>query len=559
MRGNILVVDDEAGPRESLRMILKQDHDVRTADGGEAALAEIEREKPDLVFMDLRMPGMQGTELMQEVRSRYPDVGVAIITAYAAVESARLAVRCGAVDYLTKPYSVADVTRIVEKALSARRQQHDSEVLTAQLQRMTEALAGQMRSLGTEDSADVASAVDKLRSAQTALNEDLESMRQLSQLGEVTAEVTHDINNLLTVILTNSQFLALELGATEGAGAGAGARAGRIARAAEDCAGLLKRIKDFVRLNVEFRPVDVNLNALVEAVVDLKRDMPAACGERAEWEVHTSPVPVLKGDELSLRMALTNLVENSLEALDRPGRIEVSTGADEKTAWVSVRDTGRGMSPEVLARSRETYFTSGKAQGTGLGLSTVQQIVKRHRGTLTIESVEGEGTNVTVRIPLDPEGAVEEPIPQETAAEAAEGPREPAAPAATSQVTVVLVEDEDGIREIMATVLELDGYRVLQAADGNTGWNLFQGAWESLGDHGLLVVTDHEVPGLLGRELAGRVKATSAAIPVMIVSGYLDLTTRGAEDYLLGKPFDVNEFLALVRRLAERAGKPGGA
>jgi two-component system, cell cycle sensor histidine kinase and response regulator CckA len=554
MRGNILVVDDEAGPRESLRMILKQSHDVRTADGGVAALEQIAREKPDLVFMDLRMPGMQGTELMQAVKERYPDVEVAIITAYAAVESARLAVRCGAVDYLTKPYSVADVTRIVDKALATRRQQHDAAVLTAQLARMTEALAGQVRSLDSDASPDVVNAVDELRSAQTALSEDLESMRQLSQLGEVTAEVTHDINNLLTVILTNSQFLALELSGPEGVGANAGARATRIARAAEDCAGLLKRIKDFVRLSVEFRAAPVDVNALVAMVVDLKREAPTATGARAEWAVRTSTVPLVQGDELSLRTALTNLVQNSLEALDRPGLIEVSTEAEDGCVRLRVRDTGRGMSPEVLERSQETFYTAGKAQGTGLGLSTVRQVAKRHGGQLDIDSVEGRGTTITLTLPVRPVAAEEAPVePCPACAAAPAPPSAEVPPADPGQTTVVLVEDEEGIREIMATVLELDGYRVLQAGDGNTGWSLFEGAREAATAGRLVVVTDHEVPGMLGRDLAARVKAESRDVPVMIVSGYLDLSTQGAEDYLLGKPFDVDEFLALVRRLAERA------
>ena len=134
---------------------------------------------------------------------------MAIITAYAAVKSARLAVKCGAIDYLTKPYSVADVEGIVAKAVRVLQKQHDAEVLTAQLSRVTETLI--KRSQDGDGHPPVADALDTLRTVQDSLSEDLASVRELSELGEVAAEVSHDINNLLTVILTSSQFLLRQL------------------------------------------------------------------------------------------------------------------------------------------------------------------------------------------------------------------------------------------------------------------------------------------------------------------------------------------------------------
>ncbi len=198
MRGNILIVDDEEGPRESLRMILKEDHNVRTAADGDAALREVEREEPDLVFLDIRMPGMSGTEVMKAVKTAHPDIQVAIVTAYAGVESARLAVRYGAIDYLTKPYSVGDVERIVEKALNVRRQRHETAILSAQLAKVTEALTAQAPAAGG-----VSSALDSLRSLQTSVTEDLAPLREHGEWGEVAAEVTHDIDNLLAIIMVS--------------------------------------------------------------------------------------------------------------------------------------------------------------------------------------------------------------------------------------------------------------------------------------------------------------------------------------------------------------------
>lgn len=551
MRGSIYVVDDEDGPRESLRMILKQDHDVVVFSNGPAALEAIAGHQPDLVFLDLRMPEMEGTEVLRRIKESWPDVAVAIITAFAAVESARLAVRYGALDYLTKPYSVTDVERIVERALRVRRQQHDAEVLSAQLAKMAETIGGWARSLDAERRADVDDAMEGLRSVQTSLPGDLESVQKLSELGEVTAEVTHDINNLLTVILTNSQYLLLQLDPETGhevpTGRDPGAvtsRVSRIVRAAEDCSTLIRRVKDFVRLNVNYRPTMVRVNDLVSSAVDLKRESVPPSGGRVEYLLRLETVPDVFGDMVALRTVLVNLIENSLEALTGDGRIEVATSTDGTTVSIAVKDNGRGMSPRVLERATQAFFSAHKDNGTGLGLSTAERVMNRHRGRLTIESAEGVGTTVTLHLPVacGSEHEVEEAALPEAAWPAA----------SNGHATIVLVDDEEGIRELMASVFETEGYRVLQAADGNAGWELFDAEEQAAKETALLVVTDHEMPGITGRELARRVKAVNPRIPVMIVSGYVS-ELEGPEDALINKPFDVDELLSCARDLLERA------
>jgi signal transduction histidine kinase len=549
MRGSVYVVDDEDGPRESLRMILKQDHDVAVFNNGPAALEAIAVHQPDLVFLDLRMPEMEGTEVLRRIKESWPDVNVAIITAFAAVDSARLAVRYGALDYLTKPYSVADVERIVDRALRARRQQHDAEVLSAQLAKMAETIGGWARSLDADRRADVDDAMEDLKSVQTSLPGDLESVRKLSELGEVTAEVTHDINNLLTVILTNSQYLLLQLDPETGQNVPTGrdpgavtSRVSRIVRAAEDCSTLIRRIKDFVRLNVNYRPTVLHVNDLVSSAVDLKRESIPPSGGTVEYVVHLEDVPNVFGDLVAIRTVLVNLIENSLEALTGNGRIEVSTGTDGTEVTIAVKDNGRGMSPTVLERATQAFFSSGKDNGTGLGLSTAERVMSRCQGRLTLASEEGVGTTVTLHFPIATEQEQTEEAPQ-----AAE--RDAAWPApAEGQATIILVDDEDGIRELMASVFETEGYQVLQAEDGKRAWELFSGEQARGASTALLVVTDHEMPGLTGRELARRVKAADSKIPVLLVSGYIS-EHKGPEDALVLKPFDVDELLNCARGL----------
>jgi signal transduction histidine kinase len=541
-------VDDEEGPRESLRMILKRDHDVRLFSNGPAALEAIAAEKPDLVFLDLRMPEMDGTEVLRRIKESWPDVNVAILTAFGAMDSARLAVRYGALDYLIKPYSVADVERIVDRALSARRQQRDAEVLTEQLAKMTETIRGWARSLDTERRADIDSAMEGLQSVQNRLPRDLETIQKLSELGELTAEVAHNINNLLTVILTNSQYLLLQLDPESSEGFPKGrdpvavaSRVSRIVQAASDCSELISEVKDFVRLNVNYRPTLVNPNDLVTAAVDLKRESVPPCGGRVEYVLKLNQVPNIFGDPVALRTVLVNLIKNSLEALTGDGRIELRTATDGSMVTISVTDNGRGMPPQVLERATEAFFSANKDNGTGLGLSTAERVMSRHNGRLTITSQEGVGTTVTLHLPVANERDVEA---QAAAAEAQGRPE--------TTATIILVDDERGMRELMASVFETEGYRVLQADDGQKGWELF--AAEQARDHSapLLVVTDHEMPGETGRELARRIKERDSRIPVMIVSGYLS-ESEGPEDALICKPFEVAELLSCARGLLERA------
>lgn len=536
MRGNILIVDDELGPRESLRMILKAEHDVRTASSGEEALAEVERQKPDLVFLDLRMPGMSGTKVLEAIKAKHPDVEVAIITAYAAVESARIAVQCGALDYLIKPYSVSDVERIVDRALRSRRQQHDAEMLMGQLGKLTEAIAWRARALAdAPEASSLTNALDRLQLFQTAITEDLDSLRELSELGEVAAEVTHDINNLLTIILTSAQFLISHIDSHPSTDLQTVvARLGSIVQAAEDCSAMVKRVRDFTRTQgALLETTELDINELVSGTVALKREETTAKGLDVELRTVLRPVPLVRGDEVSLRNVLMNLLENALDAVAGHGVIEVRTEVRENVVRIEVADNGCGMSPEVASKATRAFFSTKQVRGTGLGLSIADKVVRQHNGRMTLDSEEGRGTTVTIELPTV-------------------GEVKPLAEARRDSGTVLLIEDEPAMRSLMAAILEAEGYRVLQASDGLEGWTAFEEFQGEAEGRPLVVVTDHELPGMTGRELASRIKTLDASRPVMIVSGYIH-GGEGPEDMLMSKPFDLDEFTSRVRSLIERA------
>lgn len=543
MRGKILIVDDEPGPRESLRQILKQDHDVRTASCGEEGLREVERELPDLVFLDLRMPGMDGTEVMKRIKAAHPEVEVAIITAYAAVESARLALRLGAVDYLIKPYSVADVEKIVEKALSSRRRDHDAQVLAAQLETMTKNLVAQAGAIAGSQGNGVGEAIETLQRFQQSFGDDLASFQQLCELGEVTAEVSHDLNNLITVILTSAQFLLERVRTQEQANReDVDHWASNIVRAAQDCTSTLQQIRNYVRANINREPQDVRINDLVLAVADLTRDKVAAHAGNVELVTSLRSLPVVKGDEIAIRNVLVNLVQNSLDALAGSGRIEIQTEATQDHVWIRVKDDGPGMPEEVLANATQAFYSTKSDRGTGLGLSIAQKVARKHEGELVIESEPGRGTTVSLSIPIVA------PMPAQS----------PAQPEPRAQGGVVVVaDDQEAMRDIIVRLLETEGFRVLPAADGSDAWAIIERVLRERDGEPVMVVTDHEMPGMTGRALAERVKRTAPSVPVVLASGY-NVSEEGPEDALVPKPFNISDLLDPVRRLMSEARRACG-
>ncbi|MEN6545809.1 MAG: response regulator, partial [Armatimonadia bacterium] len=143
----VLVIDDEVGPRESLRMILKNRYDVMLADGPEQGLKMAADARPDVVFCDIKMPEMEGPEVLRRLKELDSEVQVALITAYAAVDTAQQAVRYGAIDYITKPFSVQDIMLVADRAVEKRRQSERQQALIDELQPTARVLSGQLSAI----------------------------------------------------------------------------------------------------------------------------------------------------------------------------------------------------------------------------------------------------------------------------------------------------------------------------------------------------------------------------------------------------------------------------
>jgi CheY-like chemotaxis protein len=285
---------------------------------------------------------------------------------------------------------------------------------------------------------------------------------------------------------------------------------------------------------------------LVEVVHDLSRMLrallPATISLRVSPEPGGSPIEVL-ADRSQLEQVIMNLTVNARDAMPAGGTlfIDVRSGSTPDaahTAVLEVRDTGVGMSPKVQAHVFEPFFTTKEAgRGTGLGLATVYGIVRQYSGAIEIASMLGQGTTVTVRIPMaTPETAMA--VKETSSVGRDRGGR------------VLIVEDEEHVREVTTRVLQRAGYEVLTAPDAETALGMLASSRPFD-----LVLTDSAMPGMRGEDLAAEIARVQPGLPVLLMSGYTELERSPNSSAVAGflqKPFAIPVLLAEVRRAIAR-------
>jgi PAS domain S-box-containing protein len=371
------------------------------------------------------------------------------------------------------------------------------------------------------------------------LEEQLREAQKMEAVGRLAGGIAHDFNNILTAIVGHAECSRLEL--LEGRLPFAEIEG--IERAAQRASGLTRQLLAFARRQViEPRVVDLN-PLLVGLEAMLRRLLPESVALEIAPASRAFPIRV---DPSQLEQVLVNLAVNACDAMPAGGtlRIEasecVAPGSLGNAAWavLSVADTGSGMDAETAARAFEPFFTTKEVgQGTGLGLATCYGIVRQAGGEISLRSALGRGTVVEVRIPL----VDEDPASASGRAGAVEdgGGRE----------TILLVEDEAGVRELCARTLRRLGYAVLVASDGADALAALDKLPRPEVD---LLVTDMVMPHASGAEVAARVRAAYPAARVLYISGYSDALMDGAAGRrggaFLAKPFTPRELAAAVRR-----------
>jgi two-component system cell cycle sensor histidine kinase/response regulator CckA len=385
---------------------------------------------------------------------------------------------------------------------------------------------------------------------QENLEAQLRQSQKMEAIGRLAGGVAHDFNNLLTVILTHCGFLLGDLGPRTQQHDDAS----DIQAAARRAAELTQRLLAFSRQQV-LTPTVIDLNSVLR---DLESMLVSLLGEGIELEIMLHPGAVrLKADRAQLEQIVLNLVVNARDAMPHGGRLQILTAqvnlgpdyvrthpeaSEGKHVALGVRDTGLGMSEEVLARIFEPFFTTKEqGKGTGLGLSTVYGIVKQSGGSIHVESRVGFGSTFEVFFP-----AVDELEKREPSARPAEGTRSP------RRETILVVEDEEGVRRGVQRILKHAGYQVLVAADPAQALSIV----EDYAGHLDLLLTDVIMPMMTGVQLAERVVAVRSDIKVLYMSGHaregLDTAYKNRESFeFLQKPFSREAMLNKVAHVLD--------
>jgi CheY-like chemotaxis protein len=351
--------------------------------------------------------------------------------------------------------------------------------------------------------------------------------RKMESIGRLAGGVAHDFNNLLLVIngyvdlvlkrisVSNELYPQIE----------------EIRKAGERAAELTMQLLAFSRKQV-LQPKVLSLN---EIVGDSDKMLRRIIGEDIELICILDPsLRPVEADPGQLHQVIVNLAANARDAMPDGGKLIIETANTEQGVSLSVRDTGRGMDPITLEHAFEPFFTTkGLGKGTGLGLATVYGIVRQSAGDIFVESAPGRGATFTVRLP---------------ASDKVPATKEPDRPAPRCSGTVLLVEDEEGVRRLIATILEQHGYHVLEAPGGEEALGML----EQCNDRIDLLISDVVMPRMGGPELAAHLREVRPELTILFISGYTDPSITDqvvlTGSHFLQKPFAAD---ALVRMVGE--------
>ncbi|MFH1499013.1 MAG: hybrid sensor histidine kinase/response regulator [Verrucomicrobiota bacterium] len=393
----LLVVDDEEGPRHSLRMVFRQDFDVHTVESAEKAAAFARTRPVNVAILDIRMSGGSGLDALHSLKEINPTTEVIMLTAYETLETARQALRLGACDYLSKPFDLATIRAAAARAL--------------QLHNISQSLV---------------SASDRLRDLNSRLGDVSVREEMARTTTEIYASVMHDINNPLTVISGHVELLSAKLKRLHVLhGRDLEEVRGDIATISKQVAICHAIAARYLRFAHRRETSDKTL-PLAQVFSDLRTLLRAHPAMRPH-SLEATPCEAdleTTADASDLLQILINLVVNGLQSSASPQTVTVSAApaddfprSDPAAAgreWqlappadqplpplvaISVRDQGQGIAPDVLPHIFEPYYTTKRHDGTGLGLAIVSRLVQTHRGGIHLITRPGNGTTVTIYLP----------------------------------------------------------------------------------------------------------------------------------------------------------------
>ena len=450
--------------------------------------------------------------------------------------AARLVNTLGNVSFLERPFHPTTLMSVVQTGLRGRQRQYECRRLNEELESRVAERTGELAAANHQ-------LINQIKEREN-VESTLRQMQRLEAVGQLTSGVAHDFNNLLTVVLGNIGFVEKGL-AEAGLDGKLTQRLGYMRAAAERGARLTDQLLSFSRRQrLEPRPLDLN-----ETVVNMRDLLQSTLGgttrietrlQRSLWSAMVDPT--------QLELAVLNLAINARDAMQVGGSLTVQTEnavvgpplrPEEPPAGeyvsVCVSDNGSGMSEEIRAKVFEPFFTTKEVgKGSGLGLSQVLGFAKQSGGGVRINSRLDQGTSVHIYLPrAEPETA------KVTAA-----PLRAPWTGAPRSATILLVDDDNEVREITRAMLRELGHVVLEAGSGGAALDVLQR------EAGIdLLVVDFAMPGMNGAEVVRLAHGRQPNLPVLFVTGFADRGgLAGVDDaYIVGKPFHYEELASKVQ------------
>ncbi len=408
----ILIVDDEFVSRMTLQNLLASLYECTTVENGEDALkAALSDNPPDLILLDILMPGIDGFEVCTRLKavSQTKDIPVIFLSANTEVEDKTRGINLGAVDYITKPFHKAEVKARVQAHLSIKKMQEDLREKNITLERQVD---------------EIKEKTEQLREKDLQLIE----MDRVAGIGTLAAGIAHEINNPLGFLKSTLGALHKNVGKMREAlmywedkpakdplvlgylehVASTGLyrvvdsmdekfdRAGRGMMRIMDIVNSLKRFSGIDMEPLTKIDINKNITELLKFVVKQKE-------KKIEIVTQFQKIPLIECAPYEINQCLLQLLKNALDALDNDGTITITTECHCKDNLIVIRivDNGHGMSSEVLRQAFNPFFTTKPVgSGTGVGLSLTERIIKRYGGMIQLESTAGLGTTATIKLPV---------------------------------------------------------------------------------------------------------------------------------------------------------------
>ena len=377
---------------------------------------------------------------------------------------------------------------------------------------------------------------------QKRIREQYSQIEKMSALGELASGVAHDFNNTLAGILGRAQLL---LEATDPMKIDKGLNI--IIKTAKDGAKTVKRIQDFAR---QRRDHDFQLVDVRQLLLDVSEITRPRWKNRAEaaniyisMKFNCAVGVTVMGDESELREVLVNLVFNAVDAMPRGGTLTMAAKETCDAVEISLRDTGTGMSEETRLRVFDPFFTTKDKAGMGLGLAVSYGIIRRHDATVDVESQVGVGTTFRIRLPIPTETGTSQSI--------ATFVNLPGVRSTSAQTRILVVDDEEYVRDLLRDILEKEGCEAVVAEGGHQALSLFEkGNFDA-------VFTDIGMPDMNGWELSRALRQRNHNIPVAVITGWgesVGTQDRQAAqvDWVVAKPFDTPQIVEMAREVLRR-------